>query len=141
MHPRGFGFGGQLREDHTGPMHVIICDDEVCCVASERELFCWRFEGCTRGQTPAKTKGSARHLAGLAMEVGNGFISMDHGGATGTPPLNGGAIMLEDLEKYSQDRAKGLDPVIPRHAQVIIPRHAQVIILPCPGDHAIRQGP
>ena len=58
------------------------------------------------------------------MEVDNGFISMDHGGAMGTPPPDGGAIMLEELEKYSQDRAKGLDPVIPRHAQVIIPRHA-----------------
>ena len=65
MHPRGFGFGGQLREDHTCPVHVIICDDEVCCFDSEHELFCWRFEGCTKGQTPAKTKGSFRHDAQL----------------------------------------------------------------------------
>ena len=99
---------------------VIICDDEVCCHASEGELYCWRFKGCTKGATPAKSKGSSRHLAGLAMEAANGFVSMDHGGADGTPPPNGGIISLTEMVTYCKDRAKGLDPVIPRHAQVLM---------------------
>ena len=60
-HARSFGFGGQLKSDHTGPVVVIICDDEVCCHASERELYCWRFEGYTKGQTPVNTVGLYAH--------------------------------------------------------------------------------
>ena len=57
-HPRGFGLGGQLHSSHNGRIAIIVCDDEVCCFASERELYCWSFAGCTNGHTPAKNKGS-----------------------------------------------------------------------------------
>ena len=67
---------------------VIVYAGEVCCFASERELFCRKFEGCTNGHTPAKNKGSARHLAGLTMEVANGRISMDQGSHTPGWPLH-----------------------------------------------------
>ena len=113
-HPRGFGLGGQLHSTHNGRIAIIVCDDEVCCFASERELYCWSFAGCTNGHTPAKNKGSARHLAGLMMEVGNGRLSMDYD----KPPQQGGITELKKLEEFNEALEKGLDPVIPRHADV-----------------------
>ena len=99
---------------------MIFCDDEVCCFASEGERFCWRFSGCIKGQTPAKNKGSARHLAGITWEGGNGYLSMDHGGADAVPPPGGGVIMLDELREYIRAKRAAENPAIPRHANVMM---------------------
>merc|ERR1719197_1008611 len=104
VHPRGFGLGGGLKQGHTGPIYIIVDDDEVCCFASEGEKYCWRFEGCTNGQTPAKNRGAARHLAGLVWEGGNGYISLDHGGAESTPPGGGGMTTLVEMRQYIEEK-------------------------------------
>ncbi len=119
-HPRGFGFGGQLRAGHTGPVVVIFCDDEVCVFASDGERFCWRFSGCTKGQTPAKNRGSARHIARLVWEGGNGRLSLDHGGSEEMPPADGGLTKLEDMQKYIALKHAKQNSVLPRHADVMM---------------------
>ena len=119
-HARGFGFRGSLhsQRDPNEPIVVIAADDEVCVFASEGELFCWRFEGMPKGATPAKNKGSCRHVAGVATEAGNGRISMDHGGAEGSPAPNGGMIEMSDMKAYIKAKHAGDNPIIPRHADV-----------------------
>ena len=124
-HARGFSFGGSPHSKRdappprlTEPIVVIADDDEVCVFASEGELFCWRFEGMPKGATPAKNKGSARHVAGVATEVGNGRISMDHGGTEGSPSDDGGLIEMVDMKSYIKAKHAGENPIIPRHADV-----------------------
>ena len=124
-HARGFGFGGSLHAERDAPppklnepIVVIADDDEVCVFASEGELFCWRFEGMPKGATPAKNKGAARHVAGVATEVGNGRISMDHGGAECSPCPHGGFIEMSDMKAYIKAKHAGQNPIIPRHGDI-----------------------
>ena len=71
-----------------------------------------------KGATPAKNKGAARHVAGVATEVGNGRISMDHGGAESSPCLNGGMIEMTDMKAYIKAKHAGQNSIIPRHGDV-----------------------
>lgn len=43
---------------------------------------------------------------------------MDHGGADSSPPSGGGITWLEEMRTYIRDKHAGMNPVIPRHANV-----------------------
>jgi len=123
-HERGFGLGGQRHSTNKASAKtqttIIVNDDEVCIFSGEGERGCWRLKGATSGDTPSKNKGGAEHVAGIAMEVGNGRLSQDHGGKDGTPPSDGGLLRMNGMVSYIDDKHSGKDPVIPRHADVVM---------------------
>lgn len=123
-HPRGFSLAGRRHSKHTGPLHIIFCDDEVCVFAQDGERYCWRFDGCTKGQTPAKNRGAARHVAGLVWEGGNGHLTMNLSvdSPDSSEQLADFLLIttLTEMRQYCNDKAQGLNPIIPRNANVMM---------------------